>query len=122
MDQQPKRKPGRPRIHPAKDPNRPKYVKGVPRPQAWIHKDPLMHEMNMPFLRARAQCKFRNEPFELTFDDWYAIWRDHWHLRGRGIDDYCLVRIDDSLPWSVNNCQIQQRREQLRRYFNPHTK
>lgn len=110
---------GRPKLPPEqlKKNQRPpgKYVKGVPRDFAWHYKDPLEHEMHLPFLRARAQANFRNEGWTLTIEQWFAIWRDHWSQRGRGKNSLCLTRKDWTQPWSEDNIEIVTRLEQLGR-------
>ena len=113
---------GRPRTQPAPDPNKIKYVKGVARPHTWHHQDPLKHQMHMPYLRSKAQARFRGEAWELTFDDYYELWRDHWEFRGRGLDDLIMSRQHENLAWSRDNCHIVTRRDHLRGYFNQHIK
>jgi len=85
-----------------------------PRPRAWHHKDPFDHARHLPYLRWKAQCRFRKEPVELTIEDWFALWADPevWRQRGRRGDAYAITRIDPELAWSYGNCVIVTRREQ----------
>ena len=110
---------GRPRLPPEQlkknQKPRGKYVKGVPRDFAWHYQDPNEHAMHLPFLRARAQANFRNEGWTLTIEQWFALWRDRWHLRRRTKDSLCLTRRDWSKPWQWDNVEIVTRQEQLAR-------
>lgn len=56
----------------------------------------------------------RNIPFLLTLEEWWDIWQrsSHWSKRGRGKDQYFMVRIDDAGPyatWNVRICKGEQR-------------
>ena len=112
-DGTPMKKRGRPRT-------RPEYVrrgrpKG-PRPELWVTgPDELKHSMYHPWQMAKAQAKFRDEGWDLDFEDYYEIWKDIWDQRGRGSDDLCMTRIDSSGPWSKANTEIVVRIEHLRR-------
>lgn len=95
------------------------------RPSLWLHKDPFDHERYIPFLRAKAQAAFRNEEWELTFEDYCYFWTPAaWNCRGRGSSDLAMIRINTDRGWSLENCQIVTRREQLlrqaakRKYLN----
>lgn len=93
------------------------HIPGKARPKAWIYKDPFDHQRHLPFLKARAQAKYRDEPWELTPEDWFSLWStpELWAQRGRHADSLCLVRIDQEGSWSMNNVEIIVRLEQLRR-------
>ncbi len=92
-----------------------KYVKGVPRDFMWHYTDPKQHEMHLPFLRARAQANFRNEPWTLTIEEWFAVWGPHWHTRGRSRHSTCITRRDPAGAWSLDNVEIITRLEQIAR-------
>ena len=113
-----KKKPGR-RINPdskrQQDLRRQKYTKGVPREFAWHYKDPYMHSMHLPFLRSKAQANFREEDWQLTFEEFFDIWKDQWHNRGRDTENVCLTRIDPTGAWSLDNVEIITRLEFIRR-------
>ena len=86
------------------------------RPQDWMYPDPFDHERHIPFLRARAQAWFRDEDWELTFEDYCYFWTfEAWSCRGRGSSDLAMIRLDTEREWSVENCRIVTRREQLER-------
>jgi hypothetical protein len=93
-----------------------KYAAGKLRPQTWTTgPDPLKHTMLHPWQVMKAQAKFRKEDFELEFEEFYNIWKDHWDKRGRYADDLCLTRKDFELEWSVDNCELLTRKEYLQR-------
>jgi hypothetical protein len=66
------------------------------------------------YLRMKAQCRFRHEEFELTWEDYLAVWQDQWHNRGRRPKDVCLTRRDADGSWSLDNVEIVSRLEHLR--------
>ena len=119
--EQPKRKRGRPPLpeHLKKKKTRGKYIKGELRPFLWMYKDPLEHDMHIPFLKAKAQANFRGESWELTFDDWKTLWLKRWHLRGRKPDDLCMTRNDRNGAWSLENIIIVTRLEFLKLQRGP---
>lgn len=88
-------------------------AKGILRPQLWIHKDPLKHEMHHPWQARRAQAKFRGEEWDLSFDEFYELWKNDWYNRGRQRDNVCMSRKDSSLPWNKDNTIIVVRYDHL---------
>jgi hypothetical protein len=58
------------------------------------------------WLRQRAQARYRSEPWALRFEDFEHMWAGQWHLRGRGVDNVCMSRVDRDQPWCVENCRI----------------
>ena len=54
-------------------------------PEKWVTgPDPHRREKYYAFLKHRAQCNFRNEDYELTFNDWETYWTDeNYSQRGR---------------------------------------
>ena len=85
-----------------------------PRPHVWVIKDELQRKKYYCYLQQRAQAQFRNERFELTFDDFQNLWADHWHQRGRHSQDYCLTRIDPEGAWNNDNVHCIPRVEHIR--------
>lgn len=63
----------------------------------------------------RAQARFRDEEWQLSFEDFQRIWQGRWDQRGRGCDDYCLTREDLDGGWTPENTICIPRLEQLRR-------
>jgi hypothetical protein len=112
-DGTPAKKPGK-KSDPTKTKRIAKFVKGVERPHVWLcGPDKFKHDMYTPWMKAKAQANFRQEGWEMTFEEFYDIWKDHWHLRGRQAEDYCMTRIDSKLPWAKENIVIITRQEHL---------
>lgn len=64
----------------------------------------------------RCQCRYRKEAYALSVEDWFALWpKKLWERRGRGRNSVCLVRKDNKGSWSLANCEVILRLEQLRR-------
>lgn len=89
---------------------------GTIRPLQWISgPDPIRHSKFNPWHKARVQARFRGEDYQLTFDEFCELWTDElWQRRGRGSQDLGMTRRDLSGPWTVENCVIVTRREQVR--------
>lgn len=92
------------------------------RPHTWLTgEDPIRHEQYNSWHKARAQAHFRNEPWQLTFDEWAHIWSGHWHLRGRQRHCLMMMKCNWQKPWSkqnvelVNRDQFHQRQSQIKR-------
>lgn len=87
-----------------------------PRPEMWkIGPDPVRHAQYIAYGRAKCQASFRGEGWDLTFEEYEAMWQGRWHLRGRTKNTLCLARIDYDQPWSITNCDIITRAEHNRR-------
>jgi len=87
-----------------------------PRPHVWIcGPDEYKHQMYIPFLKAKAQAKFREEPWELEFEDYFTIWNGYWADRGRDRDSLCMTRKDWSDSWSKDNIILVTRLEHCQR-------
>lgn len=85
-----------------------------PRPHTWISgPDEYKHMMYTPWMRARAQANFRNEPWHLSFEEYYTIWAPHWANRGRHVTNVCMTRTDYEGAWTRDNIEIITRREHL---------
>ena len=90
-----------------------------PRPEVWKVKGEIPHKQWKTYMVAKAQASFRNEPFELTFEQYQNLWKGKWQDRGRDNHKLTLTRQDYTKPWCVDNCVIMTRLEHLRRqrYF-----
>lgn len=85
------------------------------RPHTWRSgPDPQRHDQYIAFLKQRAQARYRAEPWQLTFEEFEALWQHQWHRRGRASEDLCMSRLDYDQPWSVQNCRILSRAEHVR--------
>lgn len=71
-------------------------------------------QMRVAWNRQRTQARFRSEPWDFSFEDWWAIWEPKWEIRGREQEDWCMIRVDTTKPWSPDNVQIVNRQDWLR--------
>jgi hypothetical protein len=77
--------------------------------------DELLHARHLGFHRSRCQAKFRGEPWELTEEDWNAIWTpERWLRRGRGNTELCMSLLDEMGGWTVDNVCLVSRGLQLK--------
>lgn len=83
-----------------------------PRPDLQKYKPGVECDMRLAFTQMRAQCKYRHELFNITWEDFQAVWQDHWHNRGRASHNVCLKRIDVDHPWDISNIRMITRSEQ----------
>jgi hypothetical protein len=92
-------------------------VKGRLRQHLWKSgPDPLVHRKHFPWHCARSQAHYRGEKYFLTFEEFCELWTDDlWERRGRKSDELAMIRINPNAPWSIDNCQIVTRKEQLGR-------
>lgn len=97
-------------------------------PAPWTWKtgpDPVRHEQYVAWHRARAQCRFRGEPWNLTFDEWVEFWGADWSRRGRGPGQVRMTRRDWNQPWQKDNMvkmeQIEHNTYNRQRRKNNHS-
>lgn len=87
-----------------------------PRPQVWVTgPDEYKHDMYHPWQLSSAQARFRNEGWDLTFQEYYTIWAPHWPNRGRKSHNVCMTRKDWDDAWTWDNVEIVSRQEHLQR-------
>ena len=55
------------------------------------------------FQKQRWHAQQRGVEWLLTFEQWWAFWKEFWHLRGRRRDCLCMCRYGDTGPYSVDN-------------------
>jgi len=61
------------------------------------------------FTEQRARAKDRALGFELTFSQWWSLWKEsgHWNDRGRSrADSYVMARRGDIGPYAIGNVYI----------------
>lgn len=58
------------------------------------------------FQQHRSNAQARGISFEMTFDEWWAIWKDYFHMRGRGTNALCMARENDTGPYAVGNVYL----------------
>lgn len=62
-----------------------------------------------PVSRYNAQkqtAKRRDISFNLTFEEWWTIWKPFWNNRGREKDNLVMCRYGDTGAYSVENVYI----------------
>lgn len=86
-------------------------------PARWISgPDPIDHDKYYAWLKHRSQARYRNEDYEITWEEWQTIWPNElFLLRGRKLYDLCIARIDMDQSWNINNIVVHKRSEQLKR-------
>jgi len=87
-----------------------------PRPHVWKSgPDATAHESYRAWLQCRNQANYREEGWDLTFEQWLEHWAGLWHRRGRTSQELCITRLDCSRPWSDTNVIIITRRQHAQR-------
>jgi hypothetical protein len=85
------------------------------RPHTWKVQGEVPHKQHIAWQRSKAQAKYRNEVWLLDFDDYQRLWQGHWEFRGRGTEDYVMMREDHEGAWVLGNVLVTRRFEYLRR-------
>ena len=99
--------------HPSKGRARP-HCRGI-RPNVWlVGPDVELHEKYRAWLQQRNQAQWRDEPWDLPFKVWCAVWGDAWHNRGRQRGCMCMTRQDWTEPWCESNVTIITREQHAR--------
>lgn len=72
-------------------------------------------QRRVAFLRNRSQAKFRNESWTLTWEEYCLFWPTEqlFNQRGRLDHELVLTRKDPNLAWSIDNCHIITRGQQI---------
>ena len=65
------------------------------------------------YRKQAANAKKRGVEFNLTFDEWWDLWADHWEERGKGSDQYCMCRTNDEGAYEVGNVRIDTCRNNI---------
>lgn len=77
--------------------------------------DPLVTSQHRQFTQQRNQALYRDEGWELAWEDWIALWKPKWHLRGRSAESMCMVRKDYTKTWSLDNVELVMRGDHVRK-------
>ena len=59
----------------------------------------------------RSSAKGRGIEFLLTFEEWWALWEPHWHMRGQASHQMCMCRTRDEGAYAVGNVRIATNKE-----------
>jgi len=54
----------------------------------------------------KSNAKKRNVEFKLTFDEWWDIWKPHYHNRGSKRNQFVMCRKLDKGAYEVGNVSI----------------
>lgn len=87
--------------------------KGKQLPHLWQYQG-IEREQHLAWVRMKAQCSFRNEDFDLSFEDFKTVWEKNWHRRGRTNHSVCIHRVDDRKPWAFDNVALIDRNEHFK--------
>jgi hypothetical protein len=85
------------------------------RPHTWKIQGEIPHQQSVAWQRAKAQAKYRGEVWLLDFDDYQRLWQGYWERRGRGSNDYVMMREDHQGAWVLGNVEVTRRYDYLRR-------
>ncbi|MDR5801190.1 hypothetical protein [Caballeronia sp. LZ001] len=58
------------------------------------------------FRQQRASAARRGIGWKMSFDEWWMIWRDWYHMRGRGKNQLCMARQGDVGPYASDNVYL----------------
>jgi hypothetical protein len=68
-----------------------------------------MHDMKKvkrAFSSHKSQAKSRGIEFKMTFDEWWDMWKPHWHNRGPHKHGLVMCRKMDSGSYEIGNVRI----------------
>lgn len=54
----------------------------------------------------KGTAKRRGVPFNITFEEWWAMWEPYWDKRGVGKDKYAMCRFNDTGAYEIGNVYI----------------
>jgi hypothetical protein len=63
------------------------------------------------FLNNKSNAKRRGVVWNLTYEEWWSLWEQYYHLRGRGKGKYHLCRHGDIGSYNINNCYVAPREQ-----------
>ena len=58
------------------------------------------------YSRHKSHAKERGVPFLLTFEEWWSVWEEHFHLRGCTKKGLVMCRKGDEGAYEVGNVYI----------------
>lgn len=85
------------------------------RPHMWKVQGEVPHKQYRCWIQHKNQANFRGEEYDLTFEQYQDLWKDKWDMKGRDSDSYCLTRVDPDGAWTLNNVEVIDRIEHLKR-------
>jgi hypothetical protein len=77
--------------------------------------EPELRDARSKFFDQRCTSRYRGIPWDLTFEQWWEIWRKSgkWYERGRGKGMFQMARFNDSGAYAVGNVRITSVEENL---------
>ena len=72
-----------------------------------------MSEARRKYNAHKAGAKTRGVEFDLTFEEWSAIWGAHMQNRGRGKDQLGMLRSRDQGGYQVGNIRLGTPKENM---------
>lgn len=54
----------------------------------------------------RTNARHRGIEFNMTFAEWWSVWKDKWHLRGRHACGLVMARHGDDGPYEIGNVKL----------------
>jgi hypothetical protein len=92
-------------------------LKGI-RPHTWKSgPDPIQHKKHRVWIQQKNQAQWRDEIWNISFEEWCEIWADLWDKRGRKKNNYCMSRKDWSVSWNKDNVEIIPRSQHAIKQF-----
>lgn len=73
------------------------------KPWLWSIKDPIQREYYYAYIQQKNQANFRNEQYELSFEQYLTIWGENINNRGRRKGQWSMTRYDSTQPWKIGN-------------------
>lgn len=78
-----------------------------------------MTDLWTQYRRHRNNCQGHGVAWNLTYEEWLAIWQasGHLHERGRRRGQYCMIRVDTQGAYEPNNVEIVTVDQACRRLY-----
>ena len=69
------------------------------------------HKLRHQYACQKGKAKHRGIDFNLTYEQWFDIWKNSGHLADRGCRQggYVMSRIKDQGPYEIGNIIIQSK-------------
>jgi hypothetical protein len=70
------------------------------------------------YAQHRANAKNRGVEWQLTFEDWWAVWEPHWDQRGPHANGAIMCRIQEPGPYSPDNVRIGTKSQNTQQWWD----
>ena len=78
-----------------------------------------LRDPGQAYATQRSGANERGIEWDITFDEWWGIWRPYYHMRGQGANDLCMAREGDTGPYKVGNVYLTTKLGNSRDYHGP---